>query len=231
MFSLSRKRRPITFKLSRFAFHCSACLISLSAFTLLAAQTTNDLRIADVRFSEQHPQFGGDRWLAMEVRVEVRGTSNPSAVNPDFIDQIAMKVAFAHNLGDQANPNLEYFWTRVEVPTLERGAHWFRFYLPPEQIERGRMNGGEPYAWFVRIDLGHVSQDPAAPNQTVWAVSGNLRAMPRLERFQELLKEQEEQRAGILLPQVETPFRDMYLEETPFIKGSDRHEKGSNVEF
>ena len=189
----------------------------------ISAQSSS-LRIADVRFSEEVPQFGGERWLAMEVLVDVRGNSDRTAPNPEFIDSVKIQVAIAHNLGDQSRPRLEYFWTQVEAPTLERGAHRFRFYLSPEQVRRGRMDGGEPYAWFVQADIGNESEQTATPNQSILAVSRDLREMARLERFKELLEEQKEKRAGILLPQIETPFRDMYLEDTPFVRGYDRGE-------
>jgi hypothetical protein len=57
---------------------------------------------------------------------------------------------------------------------------------------------------------------------TVLAVSAALRDQARLDRFLELLEEQKEARAGLLLPQAETPFRDAYADDTPTIKGYDR---------
>ena len=160
----------------------------------------------------------------MDVRLEVRNNSNRNAPNRQFLDDIQLYVAQAHNLGTGSKPQLEYFWTRVEVATLERGTHRFRFYLSPEQIERGQISGGEPYAWYVQASFGGAAED-GTPLMTTLAVSDQLRSPARLERFQQLLNEQEEERGGILLPQAETPFRDMYRDETPTIRGYKRAEK------
>jgi hypothetical protein len=194
-----------------------------SAFYLSAvAQQPGDLRVTDVRFSQERSPFGGESWLSMEVVVDVRNNSNESSPNREFVDKIELQVALANNMGTQSQPMLEYFWTQVEAPTLKRGSHRFRFYLSPEQIERGRMNNSEPYAWYVQIISGGAAGGSDNSLNPVVAVSRNLREQPRLDRFLDLLEEQKEERAGILLPQAETPFRDMFAEETPTIKGSDR---------
>ena len=201
--------------------HLVTTLVLVISSVSLHGQSASDLRIANVRFSEETPQFGGERWLEMEVLLDVQGNSNRAAPNPDFIDRVHIQVGLANNIGNPSNPALEYYWTRVEAPTLERGTHRFRFYLSPEQIRRGRMGGGEPYAWYVQVDVGN----PGASNpqmQSIFAVSRTLRELPRLERFKELLEDQKEARAGILLPQVETPFRDMYADNTPMVKGYNR---------
>jgi len=110
----------------------------------------------------------------------------------------------------------------VEAATLERGDHRFRFYLSPEQIERGRISSGEPYAWHIQAIYGSATSEPLPNTPVVIAVSERLRDSNRLARFKQLMDEQKESRAGILLPQVETPFRDMYASETPVLKGCKR---------
>lgn len=201
--------------------------VPLWAFLLFAnpselaaqSQPPSDMRIADVRFSRDRPRIGGTSWFAMEVRVDVRNNSDPTAPNRQFLDDVRVYAAMAHNLGTQSKPQLEYFWTEVEAPTLERGTHTFRFYLSPEQIKRGQISSGQPYAWFVQVSYGRsaASGEPSTP--TAFAVSDLLRGPGRLERFQELLDSQKTDRAGILLPQIETPFRDMYISETPTLRG------------
>ena len=191
-----------------------------STFILSAgAQQSADLRITDVRFSKERPPNGGDSWLAMEVRVEIRNNSDRTAANREFLDDITLTVGIAHNIGTSSNPRLDYYWTQVEAATLERGDHRFRFYLSPEQIKRGRISTGEPYAWYIQATYGSDPSETAASSPAVLAVSDRLRELGRLERFQQLLDEQKESRAGILLPQIETPFRDMYASETPVLKG------------
>jgi hypothetical protein len=194
-----------------------------STFILSAeAQRTADLRITDVRFSKERSPIGGDSWLAMEIRVTITNNSDRTAANPEFIDDITLNVGIAHNLGSSTSPKLDYYWTQVEAATLKRGDHRFRFYLSPEQIERGRISTGEPYAWYIQATYGSAPSETAAASPAVLAVSDRLREPGRLERFQQLLEEQKESRAGILLPQIETPFRDMYASETPVLKGYKR---------
>lgn len=190
----------------------------------LAAQSQSqaDVRIADVRFSRDKPRIGGASWFAMEVRIDVRNNSDPTAPNRQFLDDIQVYAAMAHNLGTQSKPQLEYFWTEVEAPSLERDTHTFRFYLSPEQIKRGQISSGEPYAWFVQVSYGKTPTAEDTSALTVIAVSDLLRGPGRLERFQELLDAQKPERAGILLPQIETPFRDMYISETPTLRGKAR---------
>ena len=185
------------------------------------AQSSLSLRINNVTFSLERSPFGGRPWLEMSVEVDVRGNPSPAAPNRDFVDDLVVEVALAQNLGSPSQPRLEYLWTRVEVPTLERGSRNLRFYLSPEQVERGRIINNDPYAWYVRI--ANSSESPVVL-EDILAVSANLREQPRLDRFLDLLAEQKEQRSGILLPQAETPFRDAYPDNTPMIKGQDRNE-------
>jgi hypothetical protein len=81
------------------------------------------------------------------------------------------------------------------------------------------MNNSEPYAWYIQISYGGST---GVSMNTVLAVSRNLREQPRLDRFLDILEEQKDERAGILLPQAETPFRDVFDEDTPTIKGNNR---------
>ena len=190
----------------------------------LFAQSTEDLRVNNVRFSQERSPYGGEAWLEMEVEVDVRGNPSPSAPNREFLDDLTVEVALAHNLGNPSRPRLEYFWTVVELPTLKRGARRLRFYLSPDQVERGRIINDEPYAWYVQIIYGASSGDTGQALNQVIAVSANLRDQSRLDRFLELMNEQKEERSGILLPQAETPFRDAYPDNTPTIKGQKREE-------
>ena len=200
-----------------------AFILLSSTFILPAqAQPSADLRITAVNFSKEKPPNGGASWLAMEIRVEVRNNSNRTAVNQDFLDDITLYVSSAHNLGTSSKPRLDYFWGQVEAATLERGDHRFRFYLSPEQIERGRISSGEPYAWHIQAIYGSATSEPLPNTPVVIAVSERLRDSNRLERFKQLMDEQKESRAGILLPQVEIPFRDMYASEAPVLKGYKR---------
>jgi hypothetical protein len=157
------------------------------------------------------------------VMVDVRQSIDRTAANPEFVDEVSLMIALANNAGNASQPRLEYFWTQVEVPSVKRGIQHFRFYLPPEQVERGRMNNNEPYAWYVQINQGTATAE-ANSEGAVLAVSQNLREQPRLDRFLTLLEEKKDERAGILLPQAETPFRDLYAEDTPVIRGINRGE-------
>jgi hypothetical protein len=87
---------------------------------------------------------------------------------------------------------------------------------------RGRISSGEPYAWHIQAIYGSATSEPLPNTPVVIAVSERLRDSNRLERFKQLMDEQKESRAGILLPQVETPFRDMYASEAPVLKGYKR---------
>ncbi len=208
---------------SRVLFHLPFWLLALFAYSpILTAQSQppSDVRVADVRFSRDRPRIGGASWFAMEVRVDVRNNSNPTAPNRQFLDDVRVYAAMAHNLGTQSKPQLEYFWIEVEAPTLERDTHTFRFYLSPEQIKRGQISSGEPYAWFVQVSYGQTPSLEESSAPVAIAASNLLRGPGRLERFQELLDAQKPERAGILLPQIETPFRDMYISETPTLRGN-----------
>ena len=190
----------------------------------LFAQSTEDLRVNNVRFSQERSPYGGDAWLEMEIEVDVRGNPSPTAPNREFLDDLTVEVALAHNLGNPSRPRLEYFWTVVELPTLKRGIQRLRFYLSPDQVERGRIINDEPYAWYAQIVYGNSSTDTGPALNQVIAVSANLRDQNRLDRFLELMNEQKEERSGILLPQAETPFRDAYPDDTPIIQGQKREE-------
>lgn len=202
-----------------------ALLVYLLLFQFSAfSQTSPSLRINNVIFSLERSPYGGNPWLEMDIEVDVRGNPSSSAANRDFVDDLVVEVALAQNLGTPSQPRLEYLWTRIELPTLERGSRHLRFYLSPEQVERGRIINNDPYAWYVRIAGNTEEANSGQTTQDIVAVSANLREQPRLDRFLDLLEEQKDQRSGILLPQAETPFRDAYPDDTPIIKGQDRND-------
>lgn len=198
-------------------------LLAISSLSLLPCfelPAQGDLRITEVNFDMERSQRGGDHWLETTVEVQVRGNSDPSAVNRLYLDDVRVYIALAFNLGSRSRTRLEYYWSEVEAATLERGTHAFRFYLSPDLIERNSLTEGEPYAFHVEVGSGSA----AAANPVV-AVSDNLRDPARLERFNALLDMVRDKQSGVLLPQAESPFRDMYLDETPTIKGSLRSRK------
>ena len=189
-----------------------ACLVLIPCFDLLAQ---GDLRIREVSFDMERSERGGERWLETTVLVQVRGNSDPAAVNRRFLDDVRVYIALAYNLGSPSRVHLEYYWSEVEAPTLERGTHSFRFYLPPSLMERNNVTNGEPYAFHVEV----VAGSSGAVNPAV-AVSDNLQDPARLDRFNDLLQPVKDKQAGILLPQAASPFRDLYGGETPVTKVS-----------
>jgi hypothetical protein len=133
-----------------FPKHNAQTLQLLLLFALgsqLFAQPSENLRVNNVRFSQERSPYGGEAWLEMEIEVDVRGNPSPTAPNREFLDDLTVEVALAHNLGNPSRPRLEYFWTVVELPTIKRGARRLRFYLSSNQVERGRIINDEPYAW------------------------------------------------------------------------------------
>jgi hypothetical protein len=100
----------------------------------LQAQSLADIRVTDVRFSMERSPFGGDSWLTMEVLVDVRGNSARSAAVREFLDKVEFHVALANNISTQSQPNLEYFWTHVEAPTLKSESHRFSFSTGARQV-------------------------------------------------------------------------------------------------
>lgn len=192
-------------------------LLAISSLTLLPCfelPAQGDLRITEVNFDMERSQRGGDHWLETTVEVQVRGNSDPAAVNRLYLDHVRVYIALAFNLGSRSRTRLEYYWSEVEAATLERGTHAFRFYLSPDLIERNSLTEGQPYAFHIEVGAGSA----AAANPVI-AVSDNLRDPARLERFNALLDVVRDKQSGVLLPQAESPFRDMYLDETPTIKG------------
>lgn len=200
-------------------------LLAIFSFALLPCfelPAQGDLRITDVNFDMERSQRGGDRWLETTVAVQVRGNSDPTAANRLFLDDVRVYIAMAYNLGSRSRSRLEYYWSEVEAATLKRGMHEFRFYLSPDMIERNNLTNGEPYAFHVEVVAGS-----AGAGTPVVAVSDNLRDPARLERFNSLLERVKDKQSGVLLPQAESPFRDMYGDDTPTIKGK-RSGRGSN---
>ena len=132
-----------------FPKHNAQTLQLLLLFALgsqLFAQPSENLRVNNVRFSQERSPNGGEAWLEMEIEVDVRGNPSPTAPNREFLDDLTVEVALAHNLGNPSRPRLEYFWMVVELPTIKRGARRLRFYLSSNQVERGRIINDEPYA-------------------------------------------------------------------------------------
>ena len=195
-------------------------LLAISSLAFLPCcelSAQGDLRITEVNFDMERSNRGGEHWLETTVEVQVRGNSDPAAVNRRYLDDVRVYIALAFNLGSRSRTRLEYYWSEVEAATLDRGTHAFRFYLNPDLIKRNSLTDGEPYAFHIEVGAGS-----AAVANPVVAVSDNLRDPARLERFNDLLERVRDKQSGVLLPQAESPFRDMYLGETPATKGYRR---------
>ena len=58
---------------------------------------------------------GGEHWLETTVEVQVRGNSDPAAVNRRYLDDVRVYIALAFNLGSRSRTRLEYYWSEVEA--------------------------------------------------------------------------------------------------------------------
>jgi len=157
------------------------------------------------------------RWLETVVELNVSRPAGEDVFNPRYVDniQIDLYISFDVSRGDVSRTR--FYRSSVELPTLERGRHEIRFFLPPEVIGRDRITS-EPSTYLVQLSVDGLRQELSSD-----ARARILRRDEVLESFMRRVESEAGANDGILLPIHLTPFVNerQYFRDMPSIRRSN----------
>lgn len=189
---------------------------SLSTGFLTAQEAGRQVEVNLVRFQSVRPPVGGDNWTEAEIRLNVLGPVDPAAVNPRYVDKVRIVLNLSFEVtGATGETILRFYRSEVEMPTLERGSHTVRFYLPPEVVRRDRLRT-RPQAFLAEVFVDGRQQDTSRQSMDPLLYTETVRQSFRLR-----ISRDAPDNDGILLPIYLTPFANQYTRDTPsFIRRS-----------
>ncbi|MBL4575191.1 MAG: hypothetical protein JKY51_03720 [Opitutaceae bacterium] len=194
----------------------TTCLLFASLFPVLtfqvAAQSSDasgfSVKVREVAFASMRPAGAGDSWLETTVELDVRGDGTLEGANSRYVDRV--KVALSLGIQSRLTENgFRFFRSEAEAVTLKNGKAQFRFYLPPEVVERDRVRG-RASAYMVQIYVDGKLLPLASEN-----VSGMLRTGKALQSFKDHIARDAIRNEGILVSQFDSPFLFDYRGSTP----------------
>ena len=168
-------------------------LLLTGVMSPLVAQPNFDgtVEVAVVRFDRVRPD-----WYQVDVEVEVRTVpANPTR----YVNRVGVGLQLGFKITGP-NERFEFYRAEATAVTVEQGRSHFRFYLPPEIVERDRISGAADF-WAVDLRVG----DRTIP-RTSKQVSTSLPNPTALESFLAKTASEGAANDGVLVPQFQTPF-------------------------
>lgn len=182
-------------RLTCFHLGLAAAVVALVAPYPAGATATAEVEVSRVDF-ERVPGPGG-RWYAAEVEVAVR----PAPAAPGgFVDRVGMTLNLGFEIAAGGAGRFEFYRATAIAVALKRGRVAFRFYLPPEIVERDRITADARY-YFVELT---VRGEPLPTNRR--HVSAALPTAEALANFQARVAAEAAANDGVLVTQPHTPF-------------------------
>ncbi len=153
------------------------------------------VEVSDVVF--ESPVGAGNPLPWQEVAVELK-------INPTKDGNYANRVRVTLTLGAEVNvgtKHIEFYRASVEAVALKVGARSvFRFYLPPEIVDRDSLHGETKY-YAAEVSVGGQAQPASHESHTK-----DPKVMPNVQSFLAKAASDGAVNDGILLPQMLTPF-------------------------
>jgi hypothetical protein len=172
---------------------CAASAFSTSP--PLGARHAGEVEVVQVHY--ETVRGPGGRWYAINVELEAK----PSAGNPTrFVDRVKVGLNLGVECSSGASRRFEFYRAEASAVAVEHGRATFRFYLPPEIVERDRLSGEARYHFVELSVAGHVV--PTGRKH----VSASLPTAGALARFRSRIAAEAPANDGVLLPQPATPF-------------------------
>lgn len=140
----------------------------------------------------------GATWYQTEISLRVKGSGSGRS---RYASGVKVDLNFATETKEAAG-GLEFYRSTVTAVALENGQHVIRFYLPPEVVDRDRLQGD---LRFWSLDL---SVDGREVPQNRSQVGEGFSTPAALENFRQQLARDAERNKGVLRPQHLTPFGD-----------------------
>ncbi len=174
--------------MSRFV-QLSPVLLAWGAFALSHAlaqpnPAAENLEVQDVR-ADRVRGPGGD-WWCMEVRLNAR------AAGARFVRRPGVTVELGFEVSSDSGRRFEFYRAEAVAVTVEQGPVSFRFYVPPEVVERDRVSS-LPRFFFVEPTIGGVARPTRREN-----VSGTLATPDALAKFRARVAAEAPANQGVL---------------------------------
>lgn len=144
---------------------------------------------------ERVPGPGGS-WYAAVVRVVV----TPAGQGDAFVDRVRVALNLGFELGSLGAKRFEFYRSTATAVSARRGRASFRFYLPPEIVERDRLRGD---ARYYLIELA-ADGEPMPLNRR--HVSPGLPTPEALAAFRARVAAEAASNDGVLVAQPDSPF-------------------------
>jgi hypothetical protein len=160
-----------------------------------AANLDGDVELQQVRF--ETTRGPGGTWYVINVDVAVK----PAPANPTrFVDRVKVGLALGFEISGGSERRHEFYRAEATAVSVATGRATFRFYLPPEVVERDRLQGEARYHFVELAAAGR------AVSTTRKHVSSTLPTPEALASFRARIAAEAPANDGILLPQPLTPF-------------------------
>lgn len=159
------------------------------------AAFTGEVELQQIRY--ETVRGPGGSWFVATIEVAVKPAATNSA---RFVDRVKVGLELGFECAGGAERRYEFYRAEATAVTLESGRATFRFYLPPEIVERDRLHGDASYHFVELVAAGRVM--PTNRKH----VSGALPTPEALARFRARVAAEAAANDGILLPQPLTPF-------------------------
>jgi len=177
-------------------FPCLALVIAvLLQVHANAAVLGGEVVVAGVRFGLVAGP--GGRWHETQVEVAVR----PAPDNATrFVSRVKVAIELGYEAPDRDGARLEFYRAEATAVAVERGRALFRFYLPPEIVERDRISGDLRY-YHITPSAAGVEMPPDRRQ------SGPGLADPAaLANFRSQVAARAGENDGVLLPHHRAPL-------------------------
>lgn len=186
----------------------------------------NDLPVSVEEVKFQHARAAGVDDPYLEVAIELATNRVPTTPPGDYYARVEVRLELATQADRKGTRVMEYYRSQVRIATIEAGEDCVvYFYLPPEVVDRDRLDSGEPMGWRVSLTV----DGQALPNAR-GSFSENLADPQRARSFLAQIQQQAPHNDGVLQPIYLTPFYDReagrrddsptYVREEPLPQGS-----------
>lgn len=174
-----------------------------------AAVSDEQVEVYSVKFKYERAG-GGDNWLETEVALDVK--PGGKQVSGEFLSQVRVTLNLGYDVAGAArsgDASKLFYRSTVEIPAVESGRVYVRFYLSPEIVKRDRLRGDLPH-YLVELDVAGQSQ-----KMTAAKASKDINSAAVLTSFKNQVSASATTTEGLLMPQYFTPFATDSRRQSP----------------
>ena len=129
-------------------------LITIGLFFLPGYCYSEDapVKVNRVKFSRENI-LGLNNWYEIALELEGGRVPGVDTMKPRFFNNVRVRLSLCYEVNSITGNDYQYFQSTVKIISLEkRNKKVSYFYLPPEIIQRDRLDLN-PFAYLVEIDI------------------------------------------------------------------------------